>query len=87
MATINRARTADGRGCGFHRDGKIADLVALNSNPLDDIGNTRDIKYVIKSGEVYDPVTMDVLWPVARKFDAFPWAKNPNGTAATSSKR
>jgi hypothetical protein len=35
--------------------GKISDLVVLNSNPLDDIKNTRDIKFVIKRGQVFNP--------------------------------
>lgn len=35
--------------------GKISDLVMLNSNPLDDIKNTRDINFVIKGNEVFNP--------------------------------
>jgi imidazolonepropionase-like amidohydrolase len=33
--------------------GKIADLVILNNNPLENIANVRDIKYVIKDGYLY----------------------------------
>lgn len=35
--------------------GKISDLVILNSNPLDDIKNTRDINFVVKGNEVFNP--------------------------------
>ena len=35
--------------------GKISDLVILNSNPLDDIKNTRDIEFVIKGNDVFNP--------------------------------
>lgn len=35
--------------------GKVADLVVLNENPLNDIKNTRSIHRVIKSGKVFDP--------------------------------
>ncbi|TJY37137.1 amidohydrolase family protein [Pontimicrobium aquaticum] len=35
--------------------GKISDLVLLNSNPLEDIKNTRNINFVIKGNEVYNP--------------------------------
>lgn len=35
--------------------GKISDLVMLNSNPLDDIKNTRDINFVVKGSDVFDP--------------------------------
>ena len=38
--------------------GKISDLVMLNSNPLEDITNTRDINYVIKGDEVFNPKIM-----------------------------
>ncbi len=35
--------------------GKISDLVILNSNPLEDINNTRDIDFVIKGNDVFNP--------------------------------
>ena len=39
---------------GTVEEGKIADLVILNSDPLEDIRNTRDIFGVIKGGKVID---------------------------------
>jgi Tol biopolymer transport system component len=47
--------------------GKIADLIILNKNPLEDIHNTREIKYVMKDGILYDGDTLDQLWPVYKK--------------------
>ena len=38
---------------GSLEPGKLADLLVLNSNPLDDIHNSRDIQYVVKNGVVY----------------------------------
>jgi hypothetical protein len=35
--------------------GKISDLVILNKNPIEDIKNTREIHFVIKGNEVYNP--------------------------------
>jgi len=35
--------------------GKISDLVMLNSNPLENIKSTRDINFVIKGNEVFNP--------------------------------
>ncbi|MDY8137321.1 amidohydrolase family protein [Aquimarina sp. 2201CG5-10] len=35
--------------------GKVSDLVILNSNPLNNIKNTRDIYRVIKNDQIYDP--------------------------------
>jgi Tol biopolymer transport system component/imidazolonepropionase-like amidohydrolase len=39
--------------------GKLADVVVLNSNPLDNIRNTQDIRWVMKSGVLYDGMTLD----------------------------
>ncbi len=38
--------------------GKISDLIILNSNPLNNIKNTRDINFVIKGNEVFNPEIM-----------------------------
>jgi imidazolonepropionase-like amidohydrolase len=32
--------------------GKAADLLAVGSNPLDDIENVRDVKLVMKDGQI-----------------------------------
>ena len=43
--------------------GKLADLLVLNSNPLDDIRNTTDIMYVVQGGIVRDGLSLDEVWP------------------------
>ena len=43
--------------------GKLADIVLLDANPLDDIKNTQTIWRVIKGGWVFDP---EALRPAAR---------------------
>ncbi|HEX7330393.1 MAG TPA: amidohydrolase family protein [Pyrinomonadaceae bacterium] len=53
--------------------GKLADLVVLNSNPLDRIRNTADIKYVMKAGVLYDAATLDQLWPEQKPFGEHYW--------------
>ncbi len=40
---------------GTIEPGKLADLIVLNADPLENIGNTRSIWRVIKGGEIYDP--------------------------------
>jgi imidazolonepropionase-like amidohydrolase len=55
-ATANAAELfggATGAHIGKIENGDFADLVVLNSNPLDDIAHTSDIHTVIKNGMVY----------------------------------
>lgn len=64
IATINGAEAMGiQKDLGSIKAGKIADLIILNANPLDDIHNTRDILYVMKDGVLYDDETLEVLWP------------------------
>jgi cytosine/adenosine deaminase-related metal-dependent hydrolase len=39
--------------------GKLADLIVLVENPLEDIRNTNTIKYVMKNGELFDGDTLE----------------------------
>jgi hypothetical protein len=56
---------------------KLADLMVLNSNPLDNIRNTKDILYVMKAGTLYDAATLDEIWPVKKPFGNYYWV-NPD---------
>ncbi len=53
--------------------GRLADLIVLNSNPLEDIRNTADIRYVHAGGVLYDTATLDELWPRQKPFGPYPW--------------
>ncbi len=53
--------------------GKLADIVVLRSNPLDDIRNTLDIDHVMQGGVLYDADTLDEVWPTAKAFGPRPW--------------
>ncbi len=52
---------------------KLADLIILNSNPLEDIHNTTDILYVMKNGRLYDGKTLDQVWPDKVPIGPAPW--------------
>ena len=43
--------------------GKLADLVVLNSDPMDDLRSTADLALVVKGGEVFEADTLNKLWP------------------------
>jgi imidazolonepropionase-like amidohydrolase/Tol biopolymer transport system component len=43
--------------------GKLADMIILGGNPLDDIRQTANIQYVVQGGFVYDGDTLDLVFP------------------------
>ncbi len=51
---------------GSLETGKMADLIVLDRNPLDDLRNTNSIRYVMKNGELYEGDTLDMIWPEER---------------------
>lgn len=53
--------------------GKLADLMVLHSNPLENIRNTTDILYVMQGGILHDAETLDEIWPERRPYGARPW--------------
>ncbi len=57
--------------------GKLADMVVLKSNPLDDIRNTLDISQVMQGGVLRDGETLDEVWPTSKPFGPKPW-NNPD---------
>ncbi len=59
-ATLNGAEHLGmAKEIGSLETGKLADMLILDANPLDDIRNTEKIKYVIINGRVYDTETMN----------------------------
>ena len=60
---------------GTLENGKLGDLLVLNSNPLDNIRNTTDIQYVMKGGVLYDAATLDQQWPNQEPFGDYYWSE------------
>lgn len=54
-STLNGAKALGmDRDIGSLEVGKLADMVVMNTNPLENIRNTRDIAYTVVNGRVYD---------------------------------
>jgi len=67
-----------GQDLGSLTAGKLADLVVLNGNPLEDIRNSADIEFVMKGGAMYEGDTLNQVWPVQKDLpDQWWWHLSP----------
>ena len=53
--------------------GKLADLVILDANPLDNIRNTNTIRYVMMNGRLYEGDTLNEIFPREKELAALWW--------------
>jgi imidazolonepropionase-like amidohydrolase/Tol biopolymer transport system component len=84
-ATINGADYIGvANDLGSLKKGKLADLIVMDKNPLDDIRNTESIIYTMVNGRLYDTETMNEIgnetkertkfyWENIKYNQAFPW--------------
>jgi imidazolonepropionase-like amidohydrolase len=71
-ATLNGARYLGLDGdIGSLEPGKLADLVVLDKNPLEDIRNTEAIRQVMQNGRLYDGLRLDEIGNHPRKRPGF----------------
>ncbi|MFD2917523.1 amidohydrolase family protein [Psychroserpens luteus] len=84
-ATINSANyIGAGNDIGSLKTGKLADLIVMDDNPLEDIRNSESIIYTMINGRMYDTETMNEIgnepkertqfyWENSKYNQAFPW--------------
>ncbi len=59
--SVKNAWTADGEWVLARK--RVADIVVLDKNPLEQIENSDSVSLTVINGVVYDAESMDQLWP------------------------
>lgn len=76
-ATVNPAQSLGlDKYIGTLTPGKLADLLVMDKNPLDNIYNTESIKYTMVNGRLYDAETMNEIGNYNKKHSRFYWELN-----------
>ncbi len=76
-ATINGAQyIGAGNDIGSLKEGKLADLIVLEKNPLENIRNTETVTYTMVNGRLYDTDTMNEIGNVSKERTKFWWENN-----------
>ena len=89
-ATINGANyIGAGKDIGSLKVGKLADILVLDKNPLEDIQNSNSLVYTMINGRLYDSATMNEVgnepkprlpfyWENNKYNASFPWHEESN---------
>ena len=72
---MGRKRLATRKTSAALKPGKLADLIVLNKDPLQDIHNTNTIRYVMKNGQMFEGDTLNEVWPQQKPLPELWWWK------------
>ncbi len=62
--------------------GKLADLLVLDADPLANLRNVAQLRYVMKNGRLYEGATLNEVWPRERPLGAPVWLRQgPEGVS------
>jgi imidazolonepropionase-like amidohydrolase len=77
VATINGAQYIGmDKAIGSLKEGKLADLIIMEKNPLDDIRNSQTITHTMINGRLYETDTMNEIGNEPGERKAFYWENN-----------
>lgn len=89
-ATLNAAQyIGAGNDIGSLEVGKLADLIVIDGNPLEDIKDTENVTHTMVNGRLYETATMNEIgnepkergifwWENTKQSESFPWHQETN---------